>query len=135
MADRDDRVRRWLARAALAGALLLGVFVWTGTQPVAVTLAFGVGPTLRATDGLGLDRGDVVQIHVRLVDADGRPAARSVLDLRTGISGPVTPPIVLRLPAGSYGAVVVLEAADGRRAERLVKVEFIEPGYQRVDLD
>lgn len=125
------RVGRWLVIVTLAG----GVLLWAQLRPVECVVAFDVPPAMRADSGPGVERADLRGVDARFYDAEGAQAAWSRIDLPRGLEGPVTPPIVVRLPRGTYSTEVVLSVADGRTVTRRLPVELSEEGYLRVDLD
>ena len=127
--------RLWAARAVVAALLLASFFSWQRFEVLDLRVELGVGPSLRAEDGLGLSRSAIVRIEGRVVTEDGEEAARWSQELPQGLMTPVTPQVVVRLPRGSYGMHLVLTSLDGRRALRARPLEVQDPGRLRLEID
>ena len=126
--------RTWLARGVLL-AMVIGAIAFFNSRQVEAFIALGVGPVMRADDGNGLARDQVEVIHLTLLDDSGERVTQTVMHLPSGIQGPATPAMVVRVPSGSYLMEVRLQGPDRRRVTRAQKLSLVESGYQHVDLD
>jgi hypothetical protein len=127
--------RTWLARVVVLSALVMAMFTWQRFQPLECLLAFGFGPTIRAEDGGGLTREEIRRIKGRVFGADKQEVARLDQTLADGLTGPTTPPVILRIPPGSYQLHLEIEGVGGRKVVRTADLEITEAGYQSLDVD
>lgn len=124
------RVGRLIALGCLVG----GIVLWAQLQPIQVVLGFDMPLAVRGDRGATIERAELRALTVRVFDSGGDQVAWGEVGLASGVDGPVTPPVVLRLPRGTYRVEVLLEATGGRVATRSRAFELQEEGYQRVDL-
>ena len=127
--------RTWIARVVVIAAVVIALLTWQRARPVECLLAFGFGPSIRAADGHGLSRADIHRIDGRVLDEDQREVARLSQTLTDGVSGPATPPLVLRLPGGAYTLHLEIHGRGDRRAQRTRPLTIEDGGYQRLDVD
>jgi hypothetical protein len=123
----------------VAGVVLVAAFLGAGlwlfrSAPVELVVRFEVSPILSVGDRT-IRREALVRLESTLFDGSrAEPLARSSLKLGAGLDSPLTPPIHLRLPRGSYRMVVQLETADGARVVRVRQIHAERDGELRVDL-
>ena len=79
-------------------------------------------------------REELRRLHGRVIDSDGAEIAKLSIDFPTGLDGPVTPTVVLRLPRGRYAVDLRLAAEGPREASRAVALTVEEEGFRRIDL-
>ncbi|MGM0578181.1 MAG: hypothetical protein ACQEXJ_20830 [Myxococcota bacterium] len=127
--------RVWAGRVALLLFLAGGLILWRLMEPVETFVAFDVPPTTPTGEGPPLTRRALRGIEGQVLDPDGEAVARVQLDLPTGVRGPTTPPVVLRLPRDDYRMSLRLVGRSGQLVERDLALTIEDAGYRRVDLE
>lgn len=103
---------------ALAASIGLGGWYLYNSAPVEVTVRFEVDPSLRSGE-VRVRREQLVEMQLQVLEADrSQTLVRTTKSLGSGLESPLTPPVKIRIPRGSYPMVVTLLTADGRRVVR-----------------
>ncbi len=123
-----------IGRMVLLACVVGGILLWAHLQPIEVVLAFDVPLAMRGDRGSPIERADLRAVTTRVYDGAGDQVAWGEVELPDGVDGPVTPPVVLRLPRGTYRVEVTVDATGARRAVRSRALELNDEGYQRLDL-
>ena len=110
-----------------------GLLVWGELAPVDGLVSVRIPPSLAAPDGV-IRRAEIRTVHVVVRDASGVIVARSEQTLDNGLQGPVTPPVFMRLPRGSYTVVATIIAKHGAKVALPGALALTEGGYHRVEL-
>jgi hypothetical protein len=125
---------KWARRGMVVLFVGGGLLYWRGVEPLEVALAFDVDPVFAADTSGSIRREELRRLHGRVIDSDGAEIAKLSIDFPTGLDGPVTPTVVLRLARGRYIADLRLAAEGPREASRAVALTVEEAGFRRIDL-
>jgi hypothetical protein len=127
--DNARTIRFALVALFAAGGLLL----WGELAPVDGLISFRVPPSIPSPGG-AIRRAQIRTVHAVVRDESGVIVARSEQTLDNGLDGPVTPPVFLRLPRGSYTVVATISAKGGAKVALPGALSLTEAGYHRVEL-
>ena len=110
-----------------------GLLVWGELAPVDGLISFRVPPSIPTSDG-AIRRGQIRAVHAVVRDDSGEVVARSEQSLDNGLQGPVTSPVFMRLPRGTYTVIATITAKRGAQVSLPGTLSLDEEGYHRVEL-
>jgi len=110
-----------------------GLLVWGELAPVDGYVGFRVPPSVRSEAGT-IRRDQLRRMAVVVRDEGGQVVARAEQDLSPGLTGPVTAPISMRLPRGTYVIAATLTSRTGAQASLVGTMDLAEDGYHQVEL-